>query len=152
MPNDEALQFDRLDGMSIATPSWQAPSTARPCGAIVAADGHGTVAAITFERAPGFEIPELELSLPTVATVVRRGVPRVTPGTPIASSAELAAIKIGSNQIVTAMSGTQPLKREMITATLSLSEIASCLSGPDGAAYLATTQKGRASVAHGAAR
>lgn len=147
--DDEQLAFDTHEGVDIATPSWRAAATMRPCGAVVAADGHGTLAAIAWEQTAGFEIAELELSLPQFASAVRRGVPRVTPGTPIASSAELAVLKLGSSQIVVAMSGKKPLELQRIAGKTSLTELAAGLSGPTGIAYLATVEKGRGCVAHG---
>jgi gamma-glutamyltranspeptidase/glutathione hydrolase len=49
----------------------------------VAADVHGTVAALAWSPDPeGVLVPELEVRLPRDAAPVMRGVPRVNPGTP----------------------------------------------------------------------
>jgi gamma-glutamyltranspeptidase/glutathione hydrolase len=81
-PADEPATFVKTPGGELLLPPWPAPAEARRAHAVVAADPRGGVAALAF--APdehGVEVPELELLLPGDAEPVRRGVPRVSPGT-----------------------------------------------------------------------
>lgn len=59
---------------------------------VVAADAWGLVAALSWQRGAGVPVPELEIELPAVAIPVRRGVPRVAPGTPLPAPTPIAVL------------------------------------------------------------
>jgi gamma-glutamyltranspeptidase/glutathione hydrolase len=101
-PGDEAARFAPVAAaaLELAVPPWAAPRgpSAAPSGlrvdVLVAADGRGLVAAIAFGRDDeGPALPEHELRLGRYAEPVRRGVPRVTPGTPCAAEAPIALLR-----------------------------------------------------------
>jgi gamma-glutamyltranspeptidase/glutathione hydrolase len=89
VPGDQPLRFSREaardEGAEVSLPPFPSSGEApRPADLVfVAADRHGQVVALVASPdADGLWVPELELSLPRDADPVRRGVPRVTPGTP----------------------------------------------------------------------
>jgi len=100
MPGDEQAPFATVvDDLALATPPWQAegskPEAApRTAEVIVAADSRGMVAALAYCPDPdGVPIPDLELRLAGDAAPVRRGVPRITPGTPRPTSLPIALLR-----------------------------------------------------------
>lgn len=64
---------------------------------LVACDAWGLVALLSFERAPGLMVPELEVMLPLSGVPVRRGVPRTSPGTVLPAPAPLVVIDRGAD-------------------------------------------------------
>ena len=81
-PGDEASSYVALaEGLELAAPFARGEATRR-AEVIVAADGQGKVAALAFSPDDdGVAIPELGVTLARDAEPIRRGVPRVTPGT-----------------------------------------------------------------------
>ena len=74
-----------------ATPDRSA--SARPTHYVVAADSRGVVVALSWTPDPyGLLVPELEVRLARDAVPVRRGVVRVTPGTPCSAPAPIAVL------------------------------------------------------------
>lgn len=110
MPGDATVRWAPLDAeLRYACPPWQdspPPGTAgadecaanepaaRRAEVIVAADQRGVAGVLSYcpEQATGLELPDLELELPRDAAPVRRGVPRVTPGTPRPTSCPIALL------------------------------------------------------------
>jgi gamma-glutamyltranspeptidase/glutathione hydrolase len=65
---------------------------------IVAADINGLVAALCYAPDPdGIELASVELRLPTGAVPVRRGVARITPGTPLPMATPVAVLARSSD-------------------------------------------------------
>lgn len=63
---------------------------------VVAADSRGGVAALSFARPPdGVPLPAVELVAPRVAVPVRRGVTRVTPGSPLRAPSPIGVARSG---------------------------------------------------------
>jgi len=77
---------------SVLLVPWRAPeSPQRTTEFVAAVDASGVMATLGY--APddeGLEVPELGLTLPRDAIVVRRGIPRVTPGEPLPCPAPIA--------------------------------------------------------------
>lgn len=95
-PGDAALTFLRVgtDGLELA-PFAAAEANGevarRRTEILVAADGRGKVAALAFcPDDDGVEVPELGVTLARDAEPIRRGVPRVTPGTVRAMAVPIA--------------------------------------------------------------
>ncbi|MEZ4440914.1 MAG: hypothetical protein R3B72_17585 [Polyangiaceae bacterium] len=82
-PGDDDASFLSLGGVEIAAVGFSGDDRPlRRAEVVVAADGQGRVAAVCY--APdddGVAIPELEITLARDGVPIRRGVPRVTPGT-----------------------------------------------------------------------
>jgi len=88
LPREVPLRDDR-SALVTPWPSPQAPH--RTVEVIVAADGRGVLGVLGY--APdddGLPVPELGLTLPRDAVVVRRGIPRVSPGEVLPVPAPLA--------------------------------------------------------------
>lgn len=87
--DDDAAK--RLERWVLLTP-WPAPETQyRVAEVLAAGDSRGVLAVLAY--APdedGVDVPDLELCAPRDAVVVRRGVPRVSPGAPIGCPAPIA--------------------------------------------------------------
>lgn len=84
------------DVVTALRPPWPSGAEARLAEAIVACDGRGMLAALACSPADdGIPLPELELSLGRDAVPVRRGVPRVSPGTPLPAAAPIAVLLRG---------------------------------------------------------
>jgi hypothetical protein len=86
-PGDDTLPFQPLaDGLEVVTTAalrGEDTLPARPAQIIVAADPHGRACALAYLPAiHGLPVEELGVSLPRDGEPVRRGIPRVTPGTP----------------------------------------------------------------------
>jgi gamma-glutamyltranspeptidase/glutathione hydrolase len=86
-----ATRVDR-DGAPVLTAPWaEVVATAPGRGTVVTAvDINGLFAAASFDTLPeALPLDELELACPTLAAPTLRGVPRVTPGTPLPAPAPL---------------------------------------------------------------
>lgn len=95
-----ALELGEASGgagvVTALRPPWPIGAEARVAEAIVACDGRGMLAALACSPADdGIPLPELELSLGRDAVPVRRGVPRVSPGTPLPAAAPIAVLLRG---------------------------------------------------------
>ncbi len=98
VPSDVRVPFVTLpSGLLAALPATHedAPTATRRAGeAVVAADPNGLVAALACCPDPeGVLVPELEVGLARDAVPVRRGVPRVRPGTTLGRSLPLALLR-----------------------------------------------------------
>jgi gamma-glutamyltranspeptidase/glutathione hydrolase len=86
------------DQVTVVSVPWDAPSGALEAEALeaevlVACDGRGGVAALAYSPArEGIAIDALELVVNREAAPVRRGVPRVAPGTPLAAPGPVAIL------------------------------------------------------------
>jgi hypothetical protein len=94
---EEAVSTALEAGATVLTPPFAPPDThdAHDGGAeaIVACDGRGVLAALAYVPArSGIAIPELELTIGREAVPVRRGVTRVSPGTPLPAPAPIALL------------------------------------------------------------
>jgi hypothetical protein len=89
-----AVAGPRAAGRALYAVPWDASSDeVRPQEIIVAGDARGVVGVLCY--APdddGIPIPELDLALPRDAAPVRRGVPRVRPGQPLACPSPIAIL------------------------------------------------------------
>ncbi len=92
---------------------WAAPLAAhRIVEFIAVADAHGVLGVLAYSPDDeGIAIPELELTLPGDASVVKRGIPRVAPGEPIICPAPIAL----------ALSDQKPLMALGVRASMALS-------------------------------
>jgi gamma-glutamyltranspeptidase/glutathione hydrolase len=91
--DDEALSTRHGDLELTSVPWAESPRHERPAQVIVAADGRGLVGALAYCPDPdGVLVPELGVRLAGDATPVMRGVPRVTPGTPLAAPCPIAIL------------------------------------------------------------
>lgn len=71
---------------------------------LCAVDVHGLFVALSFHSCPaGWEIDELEVSLPKLAVPVRRGVPRMDPGASLPMPAPIGLRRSASGQVVEAI-------------------------------------------------
>jgi gamma-glutamyltranspeptidase/glutathione hydrolase len=80
------------EGATVFTPPWAPPEGSHAqAEVILACDGRGLLAALAYVPArQGIAVPELEILLRADAVPVRRGVTRVTPGSPLAAPAPVA--------------------------------------------------------------
>lgn len=119
---------------------------------IVAADGRGLVAAACYAPSPiGVFVPELGLRLPSSAVPILRGVPRVTPGTPLWTPSPIAVIRRAAEGYFSAMgvSGAVEISGDRLApATAPLAEQLHSLKTTSGGAIAvaATVQRGRTSA------
>ena len=68
--------------------------------AIIAIDVRGVAAGVCFRRvSDGLAVPALELEIPLCAVPVRRGVPRIPPGTRLSAPAPMAITVVGGSAI-----------------------------------------------------
>lgn len=80
-------------GVVLRSP-WPAGAEALPAEVIVTCDGRGVIGALAYTPADsGVAVPELELTLGRDAVPVRRGIPRVSPGTPLPTAAPIAILQ-----------------------------------------------------------
>jgi gamma-glutamyltranspeptidase/glutathione hydrolase len=97
----DARRLDTEVGF-IALAPWESASSPAETSALTirgaaAADARGGLAALSYVAAtPGVALPEAELVASPLAVPVRRGIPRVTPGTALAAPAPIA-ILVGSD-------------------------------------------------------
>jgi gamma-glutamyltranspeptidase/glutathione hydrolase len=81
------------DQVTVVGVPWDAPSGALEAEVLVACDGRGGVAALAYSPArEGIAVDALELVVNREAAPVRRGVPRVAPGTPLAAPGPVAIL------------------------------------------------------------
>jgi len=160
LPSDERAPLLTLaDGTGAALPSFQGTTSStrpgdgarrsdhRTAEALVAADVHGTVAALAWSPDPeGVLVPELEVRLPRDAAPVLRGVPRVNPGTPRPAALPLLVLTRPSDGWYAALGiGGRP-DVEHAELTLEAGGLASLLE------RLADVQRGSLAVAVTVAR
>jgi gamma-glutamyltranspeptidase/glutathione hydrolase len=90
--------------------------------AILAVDVRGTFAALSYRRlVDGFPLDDLELEAPLCAVPVRRGVSRVSPGTPLPAPAPVALVVDGAGTVVEAVAAPTVLRLSSVAdATLRL--------------------------------
>jgi hypothetical protein len=96
---DSAATESSHSGVSLLQASWQTPSEAASNSAlgravaVVALDSSGGSAALVFYVATeGIRFAELDLVAPLQAVPVRRGVPRLAPGSPLPAPAAVALV------------------------------------------------------------
>ncbi|MFP6686619.1 MAG: hypothetical protein VB934_18000 [Polyangiaceae bacterium] len=97
-PGDDPLSFQPVaDGIEVVTAAvlrGESTLPARPAQVIVAADPQGRVCALSYLPAlSGLPVEELGVSLPRDGEPVRRGTPRITPGTPRPAHFPLAMLR-----------------------------------------------------------
>jgi len=98
-------------------PPWPVGAEARPAEAIVACDGRGVLAALAYAPADdGVPVPDLDLALGRDAVPVRRGVPRVAPGTLLPAAAPIAILLRGRFAAAVALEGLASLDNGTVTA------------------------------------
>lgn len=110
MPEDVAAQATALDADAVAlSVPWEAPLGRLPdADAILACDGRGLVVALGFVPTlpeQGIYVPDLEVLLGKHGHPVRRGVPRIVPGTPLEMRAPLAILMRGGFFAAVALPG-----------------------------------------------
>jgi gamma-glutamyltranspeptidase/glutathione hydrolase len=89
----EAVTTMLADGTSVFVPPWPPKETgADRVEAIVTCDGRGIIGSLTYVPGCGVAVPDLELEVGREAIPVRRGVTRITPGTPLLSTAPMAIL------------------------------------------------------------
>ncbi len=159
-PDDARADFVPIADAEIAVPSLEAAAPVdasaiepppHPPAIIVAADGRGLVAAACYTPNSGLFVPELGLRLSTLGVPVRRGVPRVTPGTPLWAPTPIALARraagwfaaigvAGARSLAPSQfaSGAAPLEEQ-------LHALQAAASGTRAA--MATVERGRTSVA-----
>ncbi|MCC6559544.1 MAG: hypothetical protein IT372_42040, partial [Polyangiaceae bacterium] len=92
----EALATAEGDGGAALRSPWPAGAESRPAEVIVACDARGAIAALAYAPAQaqgGVAVPELEVAFARDAVPVRRGIPRVTPGTALPAAAPIAIVQ-----------------------------------------------------------
>ena len=106
-PSDGDAQSVAIDGWNLVTPPWDAAGEIDQPEGIVAIDGHGVVAGLMYTLpSETVELADLELVLGKHAEPVRRGIPRLPPGTPLDMPAPLAVLSHGPEfWIAIALSG-----------------------------------------------
>jgi gamma-glutamyltranspeptidase/glutathione hydrolase len=99
-PDDTGLAFRAAPSGEVAVPAFDpaAPGEERDRQAarthvVVAADGRGLVAGVSYTIATGLLVPELGLRFSANAVPVMRGVSRVTPGTPLWAPCPVALMR-----------------------------------------------------------
>lgn len=87
--------WEAISGRTVATPQWADPLAPRGrTEAIVAVDAQGAVAAICLDAPQAtFSLFDGELELPLAAAGLRKGLPRVKPGAPLASPCAVALVR-----------------------------------------------------------
>jgi len=123
-PGEAEATATGIDGATIYTAPWVAEGELTRAEGIVAADGHGLVAALAYAPSrDGMPIPDLELSVGRLAKPVQRGVPRTAPGTAIPVAAPIAVIaRAGGFHAAIAAAGRSALVADDLTgAALGLS-------------------------------
>jgi gamma-glutamyltranspeptidase/glutathione hydrolase len=107
LPADvEALAAELGAGIVALRPPWPTGADARPAETIVACDGRGMLAALAYAPADeGVDVPDLGLTLAPDAIPVRRGIPRVTPGTALPAAAPIAILQRGRLAAVVGLPG-----------------------------------------------
>jgi gamma-glutamyltranspeptidase/glutathione hydrolase len=91
--------------------------------ALVATDGWGMVALLSYERAPGLLVPELEVMLSLSGVPVRRGVPRTAPGTALPAAAPLAIVDRGPDLRIALAARVEPASRHRVLTPAALEPI-----------------------------
>lgn len=90
------------DAVAVGAPDLGQPriyeaAALRPAEVIVAADTRSVVVALCYCPDPeGIAVPEAEIALPRDGVPVRRGVSRITPGTPLVAAVPIAVLTRGS--------------------------------------------------------
>jgi len=94
LPAEEESRTTELEGgVQVVTPPFEPPEGISEAEVIVACDGRGVLAALSYVPAhAGIPVPELGLLLGRDAVPVRRGVTRVSPGTTLPVAAPIAII------------------------------------------------------------
>jgi hypothetical protein len=97
------------DGATAIETPWPVGALARPTDAIVACDRWGAIAALAYTRAgeDGVAVPDLEVVGDAVP--VRRGVPRLAPGTLLPSASPIAILQRGPFAAAVALPGKPTL-------------------------------------------
>jgi len=94
----ESTTIEMDEGMQVVVPPFEAPTGMSDAQVLVACDGRGVLAALSYvPPQKGVEVPELELELSQDAVPVRRGVTRVSPGTPLPAAAPIAIATRGGS-------------------------------------------------------
>lgn len=107
----EAVSSALDDGATALQAPWPIGAQARPADAIVACDRWGAIAALAYSRAgdDGVSVPDLEIVLGCDAVPVRRGVPRLAPGTLLPTAAPIALLQRGTFSAAVALPGRPTL-------------------------------------------
>ncbi|HEU5076732.1 MAG TPA: hypothetical protein VFU02_21225, partial [Polyangiaceae bacterium] len=99
-----AAEAERADQQVLTVP-WEndaldVPPELGRGHAILAIDVRGVAAGVCFRRvSDGLAVPALELEIPLCAVPVRRGVPRVAPGTRLVAPAPMAITVAGGSAV-----------------------------------------------------
>jgi gamma-glutamyltranspeptidase/glutathione hydrolase len=113
----EALAIEVGAATVALRPPWPVGVDARPAEVIVACDGRGLLAALAYAPSDeGVAVPELELTLCLDAIPVRRGIPRVIPGTPLPAAAPIAILRRGRFAAVVGLPGQIAIDQEIVEA------------------------------------
>jgi hypothetical protein len=112
MPAEATVHASPLgNAVSALRTPWPIGELVRPAEVIVACDVWGAVAALAYTRAgEGVAVPELELILGRDAIPVRRGVPRVAPGTLLPAAAPIAIVQRGGTSAAVGLSRRQAIE------------------------------------------
>jgi gamma-glutamyltranspeptidase/glutathione hydrolase len=106
MPGETEALAGNVDGVEALRAPWPAGAEARPAEVIVACDGRGVIAALAYTpAAEGVAVPELELTLARDAVPVRRGIPRLAPGTPLPAATPIAILRTAAQEVAIGMPG-----------------------------------------------
>jgi gamma-glutamyltranspeptidase/glutathione hydrolase len=155
-PADSRPSFEAMADAELARPVWSdavgdeetRSETLQRTHVVVAADGRGLVAAASYTPFPaGLLVPELGLRLASAAVPVRRGVPRVTPGTPLWAPSPIALLQRAADGWFGAMgaSGAETIPDVGLASTaLPLDKQLEALLSATGAAAaaIATVERG----------
>ncbi len=158
--DDSRPAFRAIDGAELARPAWDeaapddGPRTAslQHTHVVVAADGHGLVAAASYSAQPdGLFVPALGVRLALAATPVMRGVPRVTPGTTLWAPHAIGLLRRGADGWFAAIgaAGAERLpERGLAPSTAPIGEQVSALRAATSAtrAVMATVERGQTSA------
>ncbi|MSP26205.1 MAG: hypothetical protein EXR75_13820 [Myxococcales bacterium] len=131
-----------------AQPAPQQSASARQSEIVLAADALGSVAALACAPDPGgIEVAALELKLPRDAIAVRRGVPRVPPGTQLYQPLPIALVRHSEAQWLAAIGVPAPIELTLAelgghrTIAALLARLLASHAG--GVAFAAAATRGR---------
>jgi hypothetical protein len=152
-PADEAADFAAAnEGLEIAlVPFMSTAGPLRRAEVIVAADGRGQVAALAF--APddeGVAITDLGVTLPRDGEPVRRGVPRVTPGTvlPMALPIAIARRRADGWFAAIGVAGAHALAATSMSGAVALGDGLDAMRAASGGsqAFAASAHRSRTAI------
>lgn len=103
-PESSAPRENDMGGRRALLVPWPAPEASQRIVEVIAvADAHGVLGALAYSPDDeGIAVPDLGVTLPRDASVVRRGIPRLAPGEPIPSPAPIA-LALSDERLVMAL-------------------------------------------------